>query len=348
MIIICPAISIIVPVYKVEPYLSRCIDSILAQSFTDFELILVDDGSPDNCGAICDEYAKKDSRITVIHRTNGGLSVARNTGIDRARGEYLCFIDSDDLVSPDYCRLLYQTACSKHCKITACKIERFASDNFAIEKKTDIPGKTSSMPYSVLLKKQMGQEIEMGVWCKLFHCSVFEKIRFQPGKLHEDIIFAGDLLAEDALDVSCVDIPLYFYRQRPESIVNQQVNTARCSPDRIFAGNYLLECAKKAEFEYMEDCLAYAVQYPWSFVDSIYVHHRFRENRSFLDVLQKTIRSNYREYRNLEIFSRIQRHRMLLFARSKILYGLNAYARLFRVYLYHVLKLDAYSDGHGI
>ena len=91
-------ISVIVPVYKVEKYLHRCIDSVLAQTFTDFELILVDDGSPDNCGKICDEYAEKDERIHVIHKENGGLSSARNAGLDIATGDYIVFIDSDDYV----------------------------------------------------------------------------------------------------------------------------------------------------------------------------------------------------------------------------------------------------------
>ena len=98
-----PLVSVIVPVYKVEPYLHRCVDSILAQTFTDFELILVDDGSPDNCGAICDEYAQKDSRVSVVHKENGGLSSARNEGLDVAVGKYILFADSDDYVSPLWC-----------------------------------------------------------------------------------------------------------------------------------------------------------------------------------------------------------------------------------------------------
>lgn len=98
-----PQISVIVPVYKVEPYLRRCVDSILAQTFADFELILVDDGSPDNCGAICDEYAQKDSRVRVVHKENGGLSSARNAGLDMAVGSYILFADSDDYVSPLWC-----------------------------------------------------------------------------------------------------------------------------------------------------------------------------------------------------------------------------------------------------
>ena len=98
-------VSAIVPVYNVEKYIYRCVDSILNQTFSDFELILVDDGSPDNCPQICDEYAKKDSRIKVIHKENGGLSSARNAGLDIASGEWISFIDSDDWIHKDY--LLY-------------------------------------------------------------------------------------------------------------------------------------------------------------------------------------------------------------------------------------------------
>lgn len=348
MILISPEISIIVPVYMVEKYLPRCIESILAQTFTDFELILVDDGSPDNCGAICDDYSQKDSRINVIHQNNKGLSEARNAGITQAKGEYLCFIDSDDIISPAYCHLLYQAACRKHCKISVCKVERFASDDFTVEKNANIPAEISSMPYATLLKKEMGQEIEMGVCCKLFHCSIFEKIRFKPGKLHEDIIFAGDLLMEEAFEVSYVDVPLYFYRQRAESIVNHQTNTSRCSPDRVYAGSYLLECAKSTDYPYLENCMFYAIDYPWYFIDPIYVQHRFRENRMFLDAMKDMIRRNRKFYWKLPQLNEIRRRRIVLFSYSKTLYGLNAYARLFRVYLYRVLKLDAYSGGHGI
>lgn len=101
-----PELSIIVPVYNVEEYLPKCIDSILVQTFTDFELILIDDGSPDRCGEICDEYAAKDSRIVVIHQKNQGVSAARNAGLDIAKGTYIGFVDSDDWIEPE----LYQTA----------------------------------------------------------------------------------------------------------------------------------------------------------------------------------------------------------------------------------------------
>lgn len=104
-----PIISVIVPVYNVEKYLPRCIDSILAQTFTDFELILVDDGSPDNCGAICDEYAAKDKRVRVIHKSNGGVSSARNAGLDAASGEYVTFVDSDDYIAEDRLKQMHSS-----------------------------------------------------------------------------------------------------------------------------------------------------------------------------------------------------------------------------------------------
>ena len=344
-----PTISIIVPVYNVEPYLRRCVDSILAQTFTDFELILVDDGSPDNCGAICDEYAEKDSRIHVIHQENGGLSAARNAGIDYAHGEYLCFVDSDDLLSAEYCRLLLDALAHTNRKIAACSMLRFEEESVLPPQNNSVTlGNIKKMPYALFLKKQMNKEIEIGVCNKLFHRSVFTNIRFMQGKLHEDIIFAGDLLTEVNCDVVHVDIPLYFYRQHTDSIMNQQSNARKCNPDRIYAGNYLIECAKKAKYSYLEDCLFYAINYPWYFVDPIYVRFRFAENQVFLNALQKIIRDNRELYRNLPAITTIQRKRMLLFSRSKILYSFNAYVRLFRVYLYHLLKKDAYADGHGI
>ena len=104
-----PTISIIVPIYKVESLLSKCVDSLLSQTFGDLEIILVDDGSPDNCGKICDEYAQKDPRIFVIHKENGGLSSARNAGLDVCKGEYIMFVDSDDYVEPVFCEVALKT-----------------------------------------------------------------------------------------------------------------------------------------------------------------------------------------------------------------------------------------------
>ena len=117
-----PKISIIVPVYNVEKYLEKCVRSILAQTFTDFELILVDDGSPDSSGAMCDQFAEQDQRVKVIHKENGGLSDARNAGIEIATGEYLGFVDSDDYIADDMYELLYTNIVKEDADLSICGI----------------------------------------------------------------------------------------------------------------------------------------------------------------------------------------------------------------------------------
>ena len=128
-----PKISVIVPVYKVEKYLNRCVDSILAQTLSDFELILVDDGSPDNCGIICDDYQSKDNRVVVIHKENGGLSDARNKGIERAltngESEWITFIDSDDYVNERYLELLFSAAINNQVDLSCCGLKKFNGDS---------------------------------------------------------------------------------------------------------------------------------------------------------------------------------------------------------------------------
>ena len=159
-----PLISIIVPVYDVEPYLRKCIDSILIQSYRDLEIILVDDGSPDNCGAICDEYAEKDKRIKVIHKKNGGLSDARNAGLDIATGEYIGFVDSDDWVMPDMYEYLYKAVKEYDADMSVCGYY-------------DYWGKTISGRYCQDIQVYKGQEgikalldLKFGnyVWNKLY------------------------------------------------------------------------------------------------------------------------------------------------------------------------------------
>ena len=133
-----PTISVIVPVYKVEKYIHRCVDSILEQTYADFELILVDDGSPDNCGAICDEYATQDSRVVVIHQENGGLSAARNAGIDWAftnsDSQWISFVDSDDWVHPEYLERLLDVAVSRSADMTFCMLTAFSEDENGYQK----------------------------------------------------------------------------------------------------------------------------------------------------------------------------------------------------------------------
>ena len=127
------AISVIVPVYRVEKYLPACIDSILNQTFTDFELILVDDGSPDRCPEICDEVARRDARVRVIHQANAGLSAARNAGIEIAHGEWLGFVDSDDYIAPQFYEKLYQTAQRTDADCVMCSVQNVDESGKSID-----------------------------------------------------------------------------------------------------------------------------------------------------------------------------------------------------------------------
>ena len=211
-----PEISVIVPVYKVEPYIHRCIDSILAQTFTDFELILVDDGSPDSCGAICDEYAAKDRRIHVIHQKNGGLSAARNTGIDWAfansDSEWLSFIDSDDWVHPTYLEKLIQGAEQFDASISQCGFCRTDGSVDASE----IAGET----VCVTPNEQYTRFYNVFAWGKLYRKEIFSSIRYPVGKLYEDS-FIWHKLAFSTDRIAVIQEQLYYYFKRADSIMGR-------------------------------------------------------------------------------------------------------------------------------
>ena len=226
-----PEISVIVPVYNVEKYLPRCVGSILSQTFGDFELILVDDGSPDGCGAICDAYAQKDERVKVIHKKNGGLSDARNAGIDVACGEYLAFIDSDDWVHTGFLKALYDNAKKYHAEISMVNLHKeydSYSEN-ALEISEGICDKEQAMEY---LYGDTG--IYMNVaWNKLYQRNLFEGIRYPVGKLHEDG-FTTYKLIHKAKQVYISNEDLYYYYQRTGSIMNEQFSLRRIDEYEVY------------------------------------------------------------------------------------------------------------------
>lgn len=178
-------ISVIVPVYKVEKYLKRCVDSILAQTYPCLEVILVDDGSPDGCPAICDEYAREDRRVRVIHKENGGLSDARNAGIDAAKGKFLGFVDSDDYVHPRFYELLLQALKEEGADIAGCDVKKVCKTE-KIEEKEQQP--IQRTVYS-------GREATANLYdAQMYKKELFEEIRFPKGKLHEDEFTSYKLL----------------------------------------------------------------------------------------------------------------------------------------------------------
>lgn len=220
-----PHISVIVPVYKVEQYLAECVDSILMQTFTDFELILVDDGSPDRSGAICDEYARRDSRVRVIHQENQGLSGARNSGIDVAQGEFITFVDSDDLVDPRYLEILL-AATKDGADIAICRHEEFADG----DAHADWDGAASRQSFAAedaLVTMYHGSsDVPVNAWCKLIKKDLFGDTRFAVGRLHEDQAFTPYILYRAQQIVSC-DAVLYHYRNNPASITRNTFSVRR-------------------------------------------------------------------------------------------------------------------------
>lgn len=213
-----PTLSIIVPVYKVEAYLKACIDSILAQTFRDFELLLVDDGSPDGCPALCDQAAEKDPRVRVIHQKNGGLSAARNAGLDIARGQWIGFVDSDDYIAPEMYEQLYRRVQQDHTKLALCEYQ------LVTEAGAPMPSRSAITEDTVLNREEAMARIDGGhftvAWNRLYHRSLFDELRFPVGKVHEDEYIVHQVYWQ-CERISVIAQPLYFYVQRAGSIMKE-------------------------------------------------------------------------------------------------------------------------------
>ncbi len=220
-----PLISVIVPVYKVENYLDRCVRSIISQHYRQLEIILVDDGSPDRCPAMCDAWAQKDSRITVIHKKNGGLSDARNAGMAAATGELMTFVDSDDYLSPDMYQVLYERMREDDSDIAACGVEMVWEDGTPSRKLT-CDGKFLLDREEAMLAIIQETYLKQPVWYKLYRTSLIRDISFPVGKYHEDVFWSYQAVA-NARRVSIVDTPCYFYTQRSGSIMGADYSLKR-------------------------------------------------------------------------------------------------------------------------
>lgn len=221
-------ISVIVPVYKVEEYLKKCVDSIINQTYSNLEIILVDDGSPDNCGKICDEYAKSDARVKVIHKENGGLSSARNAGLDVAKGEYISFVDSDDMIKESFIEVLYKLCIDNKCDISECGYLRFQSEDELLNKNKATASIKVYSNYE-MQKKIYDEECvkTVVVWNKLYKKYIYEKMRFPFGKIHEDEYTTYKAFFVSKTNVAVTDLNLYFYRINQNGITGQKFNTKR-------------------------------------------------------------------------------------------------------------------------
>lgn len=216
-----PLISVIVPIYKVEKYLDRCVESIVNQTYKNLEIILVDDGSPDNCPQMCDDWAKKDNRIKVIHKENGGLSDARNTGLKIAKGEYIAFVDSDDWIEKNYIQFLYKAILDNNADLSACDIRFVPDGEDVIEANEDYNSSNVYDCEEALSQLIKGEGFRAVAWNKLYRQNIVINDFFEVGKLHEDEFFTYRIF-DKCQKLVYIDIPLYNYRQRSGSIMAVQ------------------------------------------------------------------------------------------------------------------------------
>ena len=229
-------LSVIVPVYRVESYLDRCVQSIVDQTYTNLEIILVDDGSPDNCPAMCDAWAERDSRIRVIHKENGGLSDARNVGMALATGEFIAFIDSDDWIAPEMLEKLVYALQRDDSDIAACTVQMVWED--------DRPSELLTVQRSCVLERDEAQRallreslLKQPVWYKLYRRDRVKDIPFEVGRYHEDVFWSYQAVGR-AWRVSLIEDIGYYYFQRGGSIMGEGYSLRRLDAIEAYERRY--------------------------------------------------------------------------------------------------------------
>ena len=252
-------LSVIVPVYKVEPYIHKCVDSILGQTYTNLEVILVDDGSPDNCGKICDEYAAKDKRVKVIHKKNGGLSDARNAGIDISTGDIIGFIDSDDYIEARMYQEMIDYMEHNNLDIVCADTNQVKGNKIKFKpryKKNYVWNKQEA------LSEILNENLDNAAWNKIYKREIIGNTRFPLGRVYEDVATIYKFIY-NAHKVGYLSKPYYYYVKRKGSIVTSGFNCKSrydCFVGYIerlnFAEKHKLSCVEACRKQALETALA--------------------------------------------------------------------------------------------
>lgn len=252
-------ISVIIPVYKAEKYLHRCVDSVLNQTYRDLEVILVDDGSPDNCSQICDEYEKKDNRVRTIHQQNGGVSHARNVAIKIARGSYMTFVDSDDWVESDMISEMVKKAIEHDVDMVRCGYRNISVTGRHLE---DLSyGKTKlyhTEKYGGLLKQCSGNVLWTVPCCTLYKSELVRKVMFPENIIHEDNYFSPMVMYFSRKIIVLEDVYYNSIQDNPECVSN---TTSEKPFDKCLAYQRLYQDLQKVGFEYIKAKQKIAIQY---------------------------------------------------------------------------------------
>ena len=288
-----PLISVIVPVYNTDAYLERCVESLIKQTYSKLEIILVDDGSTDNSGTLCDSLSQLDSRVIVIHKKNGGLSSARNAGLDCAKGEYIGFVDSDDWVDKNMYQIMIQRINETNTDICYCGRYNVAEESGSI--KIGLCPKNNEIiaPMTCVERILTWDGVDSSAVDKLFCAKLFSEKRFPLGQLSEDVAIMYKVILE-ARSISTVSKPLYYYFHRSNSITTSRFNERKTHivehSKRIveFVEQKYPELTDKARYF---ECVSIMIVYN-SIVDS--KAYSDRQFRKLLDDYGKVIKENYK------------------------------------------------------
>lgn len=289
-------ISVIVPIYKVERFLDKCVDSIVKQTYTNLEIILVDDGSPDSCPALCDDWTQRDKRIRVIHKENGGLSDARNIGLDCAVGKFVTFVDSDDYIPADCIEKLHKALVENNADISAGNYLKVNDHGVQLKKE-----KWECIDYSILSGSEVlyrrfdlhsPTSVLVMACAKLYKRDIFRNFRFAKGRLNEDE-FAFFPIYSQVEKVVCIEDIVYFYLQREDSIMGQKISEKRIK-DNIDYWEERLILTKQETALYKRVAVAYC---SWIYLTAL-------PNTEENSILRKVLVKKYRKYIVNYVFDR--------------------------------------------
>lgn len=318
-------ISIIVPVFNVEKYLNRCIDSILSQSFGDYELLLVDDGSADGSGKICDEYAKKDSRIKVFHKNNGGLSSARNFGIEQSSAPYIGFVDSDDYIAPDMYELLYYNIQKEDADISMCALfDIYNGRPEKVNKKTEYFVTDSAEAVRIVMEAQKTSVTAVN---KLYKRKLFDNIRYPEGRIAEDAFVIVDILLLVKKAVITTE-QKYYYVHRKESITTSGFKKKDCDVIEAYEKNHALI---KEHYPELEDTAKMRVCWAYFYVLDKMMLADGRKENELLDKIVRYLRGNFKFIMKDTRFNKTRKTAMTALMINKKLYKLCVRARAKRL-----------------
>lgn len=284
-----PKISIIVPVYNVEKYLAECVDSILSQSFKDFELILVDDGSPDKCPQMCDEYSRKDHRIVTMHKKNGGQSSARNLGLDRAKGHYIMFVDSDDLLAEGALENLYHEIAITDADVVLGKVIRFITETGVSRPYTRLETRKEMSGKETLVMLMKGNPLNISICGCVYKREIWDGVRMPVGYICEDWYTMPEIYLRKDSSVVFTPTLVYLYRDNAQGTMS---GLKQCyNPQVIDVAEHVIQTIKQNDIKLYHLTLWSNLKRVWKYVGIIYMQKRKNEELEFLSEVRTFIKS---------------------------------------------------------